>query len=125
METKTILIVDDEDQLAELMAMKASKSGFHCITSDSVSDASMKLTNQKFDGIILDMRLGARSGESIINLARETVNSLNKSTPIIVVSAFLDPELLAKISTMVQGMFTKPVDVPKLLMKLNSLFISK
>lgn len=120
METKTILIIDDEEQLAELMAMKAQKSGFKCIKSSSVSDATMKLLNQKFDGIILDMRLGARSGENIINLVRDTQNSLNKDTAIIVVSAFLEPDLVRKIATKVQGMFTKPVDVPQLLLKLNS-----
>lgn len=125
METKTILIIDDEEQLANLMAMKAGKSGFKCVISNSISDASLKLSNQKFDGIILDMRLGARSGEQIVTLVRETVNSLNKNTPIIVVSAFLEPDIVKRIGTKVQGMFTKPVDVPQLLLKLQELCFKK
>ncbi len=125
MDTKTILIIDDEEQLANLMSMKASKSGFKGFISNSVSDASLKLQNQKFDGVILDMRLGARSGEQVIGLIRDAVNSINKTTPIIVVSAFLEPDLIKKIATKVQGIFTKPVDVPQLLLKLQELCFKK
>lgn len=125
METKTLLIVDDEEQLANLVALKAQKSGFVCVTSNSVSDASNKLSHQKFDAIILDMRLGARSGDRVISLVRDNQSSINHDIPIVVVSAFLEEKIVKEIASKVQGLFTKPVEVPKLLMKLHELCFKK
>jgi FixJ family two-component response regulator len=61
------------------------------------------------------MRLGADSGEELIEFIRERKDALNVDTPILVISGHLDKPLIGKIAKKIQGALVKPFDMNALL----------
>ncbi len=116
-----ILIVDDEPEFAELIGERLQRSGFKIQLSSSVSEACSKLSNQVFDCVLLDIRLKLRTGEMVVEYIRTNPKGFNYHTPIIIMSGFLEPSLIAKIGGVIQGALVKPIDGDLLIAKINSL----
>ena len=76
----------------------------------------MKIKNQTFDVAFLDMHLGEDSGEKLIDLMREErMDQMNLKTPIVVISGYLDKDLVTGIAGKVQGALVKPFEIKTLL----------
>jgi DNA-binding response OmpR family regulator len=118
-----LLIVEDEEDLAKILSRKFSHSGFRVVTSRTVTDSMVKLSNQKFDCILLDMRLEHGSGERIIEALKEAKEGFNHETPIVVMSGFLDSELVKRIRGNVKGVLVKPFDHDTLITKVRELCV--
>lgn len=116
-----ILIVEDEEELANLLSTKLGNAGFRVIRCGRVSDALQKVTNQRFACILLDMRLEQGSGERIIQFVRDDKTGYNFETPILVMSGHLSPDMVKKISKQVSGVLVKPFDHDTLINKIQSL----
>jgi DNA-binding response OmpR family regulator len=114
------LVVDDEEDFNELISESISKIGFKTISSKTLSDAKIKTKNQKFDCIFLDMRLGDQSGEELIEAIRQEKHGFNIATPIMVMSGFLDLELIGRIGKDVNDILVKPFDLKTFHERLNS-----
>ncbi len=67
----TALIVDDEADICELIAMSFSSIGIECVEAYSVSDAIVQLQKQRFDLCITDLRLGDDNGFTLIAYVQE------------------------------------------------------
>lgn len=67
----TALIVDDEADICELIAMSFSSIGIECVEAYSVSEAIVKLQKQHFDLCITDLRLGDDNGFALIAYVQE------------------------------------------------------
>ena len=59
--------------------------------------------------------LNDESGEEIIEQARSRGESLNRDTPIVVISGYLDRDLVLNIAGKVQGALVKPFETSSLL----------
>ena len=118
------LIVDDDLDLVEIISALISGMGFKVVSATKILDAKYKIKNQKFDFVLLDMRLGAGSGEEIIELVRQDKHEFNHTTPIIVMSGFLDLELIGRIGKDVNDILVKPFDQKVLADRINSVLIS-
>ncbi|WP_147533125.1 response regulator transcription factor [Bacillus marasmi] len=70
MET-TILLVDDERMIVEVLEAYLIKEGYHVVTSDNGLDALRKADTVKPDLIVLDLMLPDISGEEICRLLRK------------------------------------------------------
>lgn len=114
-----VLVVDDEAEFARLMALKLESAGFRAITCGKVPEAISKLGNQRFDCIILDIRLEQGSGERVVDVLRSDDKMLNFLTPILLMSGHVDAGLLRRLGNKVNGVFVKPFDSELLIDKVR------
>lgn len=119
---KWVLIVEDDVEIAKDLGEGLRRGGFKSVFAANVSEAIVKLSNQHFDCILLDMRLQRGSGEQIITHVRQN-NPLNEKTPIMVISGFLDADLVKRIKDQVNGILVKPFNFATLTKKLHDLIV--
>lgn len=112
---KRILVVEDDTELCNSILKVLQDNDYHPFWAADRRESIFKLRNETYALILLDMRLGADTGEDIIEFARFHKESMNDKTPILVVSGFLDQHLLKKIKGDIQGALVKPFDLTTLL----------
>ncbi len=77
----TLLIVEDEKKIADILALYLEREGFSVSDADRGEEA-MRLLREPFDLIILDLMLPDMSGEELCKIIRET-----SDVPIIMLTA--------------------------------------
>lgn len=85
MNEKTVLIIEDEEDAAELFAEMMRVSGFRVIKTSSSAPAITLLTNEKPDLVILDIMMPDISGLDILREMRG--DPALATIPVVVVSA--------------------------------------
>ena len=107
----SILIVDDEEVVCNLLYRDLSERGYLCATAFDSDGAFTKLAAQDFDVVLLDIRLPGMSGMEVLSKLR----SGYPGTAIIMITAVND------IDTAVEAMrlgasdyLVKPFDLDKL-----------
>lgn len=109
---KTILIVEDNIDIHNLIQEILQKENYRVINSYSGTEALMMLEKEKIDLILLDLMLPGLSGEEIIKKV--------KNIPIIVISAKISPE--DKVNVLLNGAndyITKPFNKEELLARIK------
>jgi CheY-like chemotaxis protein len=81
----TILVVEDDKDLQFLYGNVLKHQGNTVVAAESITDAIIRLTNEDFDAIILDMNMPDAPGLKVAEFARGDVRL--KKIPIIVASA--------------------------------------
>jgi DNA-binding response OmpR family regulator/nitrogen-specific signal transduction histidine kinase len=106
-----MLICDDDSSVAHAMAKRLEREGFAVDVALTARDALGKARAQRYDAILVDLKLPDRDGISLIQSLRGEPRYQN--TPIVVVSA--DPargrEDLRASSLHVLDWLNKPIDV--------------
>ncbi len=82
---KTVLIIEDEEDAAELFAEMMRVSGFRVLKTSSSTPALTLITAEKPDIVILDIMMPEISGLDILRQMRQ--DPALASVPVIVVSA--------------------------------------
>jgi len=121
-----VLLVDDDEELCEIMKFYLYKiEDIKSIVTvhDGVS-ASQKLRNQKFDVILLDMRMPRRNGYDLLDEFRD--NPFNSVASVLAMSGTLDMDVLT-IATYhgVKSFLVKPFDENLFLEKVKGLLIQQ
>lgn len=81
---KTVLIVDDEQEICFLLAMLLKQMGYHAECAHSVHDGLAKLTAEHaFDVVFLDLNLPDGLGYSMI----PEIKRQNHRTKVVMISA--------------------------------------
>lgn len=112
----TILIADDEAEIAELVALHVKKEGYHTIIAADGKAALQAVQNHSIDLAILDIMMPGLDGYEVTRLIREQHNM-----PIIFLSAKTSD--LDKISGLVMGAddyMTKPFNPMELVARVNA-----
>lgn len=112
---KHILVIEDDTELCNAIMKVLQDNDYQPFWASDRRESIFKLRNETYALILLDMRLGADTGEDIIEFARFHKESLNEKTPILVVSGFLDQHLIKKIKGEIQGALVKPFDLNNLI----------
>lgn len=108
----TVLVVDDEADLRELVALTIVKLGFDVDTAESLTQARAMLARTHYALCLTDMRLGDGSG---LDLVREVAAVGGKGPPIAVITAFGSAEnAVAALKAGAFDYLTKPVDLEQL-----------
>lgn len=68
-----ILIIDDDNDIAELEAYLLKNEGFEIVTSNSGEDALEKIDKEKFDLILMDIMMPGISGVELCAKIREKI----------------------------------------------------
>jgi two-component system phosphate regulon response regulator PhoB len=85
MSEKTVLIVDDEAAIREMIAVALEMADYRCVEASNAQDALIAIVDQRPDMILLDWMLPGTSG---IELARRLKrNETTADIPIIMLTA--------------------------------------
>lgn len=113
-----ILVCEDNILALKVMTAALEKQGFEVYTAVDGNEAMDKIGQKKYDLIILDIHLPFHSGLELVEHLR---HDLRKKTPVIIISAFSDPQILKQAKELgVNDYFTKPVNAKEIISKVNS-----
>jgi CheY-like chemotaxis protein len=103
-----ILLIEDDQDILELSRLNLEISGFNVTTAENGLEALNKISDGKYDVMVLDLMIPNISGFEILE-------RLNKDIPIIVLTSLLDESSKNKcLTTGAKVVLTKPVDFEKL-----------
>ena len=117
----SVLLVDDDLEFTKMLKDFLSGEDINTVSSSKSTDALKKLTNQRFDVILMDLELDARHGDWIINQVRKDKSNLNHQTPIIIVSGYITPTV-QELTHVVQGIISKPIKNIELAKKIRAVY---
>ncbi len=107
-----ILVVEDETEIRELIALHLLRQGFKVTECDNVSDAIEQLEKKKFDVILLDWMLPGLSGMDLLGFLKDK----EIDTRVLMVTAKTDPaDIVQGLESGADDYLTKPFD-PTILM---------
>jgi CheY-like chemotaxis protein len=102
-----VLVVDDEREVAELIADQLAPFGVRTTVAGGGADALRHLTEQGFDAVTLDVRMPDLNGLEVLHRIRATPGL--EQLPIVFVSASGDRDKLAG-----EWLVSKPIDADEL-----------
>ncbi|RYX80967.1 response regulator [bacterium] len=79
-----ILLVDDNEELREFLALSLAESGIETTTAATPGEALRKSDIVRFDVIVIDSVLGSEDGLNLVDKIRASKNG--KTTPILYMS---------------------------------------
>ncbi|AJQ92958.1 phosphate regulon transcriptional regulator PhoB [Gynuella sunshinyii] len=85
MSGKTILVVDDETPIREMIAAALEMAGYHCIEAGDAQEAMSVVVDQKPDLLLLDWMLPGSSGVEICRRLKR--DHLTAEIPVIMLTA--------------------------------------
>jgi len=109
----SVLVVDDDRNLLELLAMRLEASGYGATTAYREQDAKDAAAAQAFDVAIVDLQLEQQDGISLM----EELHLLNPGMPVIILTAHGSIE--SAVDAMKRGAatyLTKPFDARELIL---------
>lgn len=116
MEKTNVLIVDDDENICQLLALYLSKDGLNSIICNDGESALAKLREQSFDVVLLDLMMPGIDGFETLTRLREFSN-----VPVIMLSARGEP--MDKISGLDHGAddyITKPFEPQELIARIRA-----
>jgi DNA-binding response OmpR family regulator len=118
-----ILIVEDDQDIASSLGERLNHEGIQAVFANTAIEAINKLNFQKFNCIILDLKLKVGRGEDLV----ETLHSDPdfNSIPIIVISGNIDYHAVSHLKGKISGAFVKPFQPIQLLNKVKELLLPK
>lgn len=87
-EQATILVVDDEWSVTDLLCEDLAEEGYNCVVAPTGEEALKKLPTDNFDAMLLDLKLPGISGMDVLKEAKSTC----PETAVIVVTAAGDAQ---------------------------------
>ncbi|MBI5021811.1 MAG: response regulator transcription factor [Ignavibacteriales bacterium] len=117
---KTILIVDDEKDILELLKYNLQKDGFDIMVARNGNEAIAK-ANQKTDLIILDVMMPGLDGWEIARQLKK--KSQTSKIPIIFLTAKgAEADEVLGLELGADDYIVKPISIPKLLARIRNVF---
>ena len=110
-----VLIVDDDLEMCELLALRIGSRGYQVLTEHSVQGALRAIGRESVDAILLDLRLGDGDGITVLDGVRKRMPDV----PVIILTAHGSIE--TAVTAMQRGAFgfvTKPFNAHDLLQQL-------
>ena len=110
-----ILIVEDEEDIALLIATRMKREGHSVTIQPNGLDAISEIKKNKFDLVILDWMLPGTSGLDVIK-------SINRTIPILMVTAKSEAsDIVLGLEFGADDYLTKPFELPVLNARVNAL----
>ena len=112
-----VLVVDDEQDHAEVMCEALTRLGHRCDVTYNVPEASKKLDRGKYDVVVTDLRMdGDRDGMELLEHTRQ----LTPPPPVVMVTAVNDvPTSKEALTKGAYDYITKPLDLDEFRAQVN------
>lgn len=107
----TILLVDDEERLADVLSVALEQNGFRTLTAQNGQDALKVLDNETVDLVLTDLRMPGMSGAELLREIKQRTPNL----PVVVMTAY--SSVKDAVHIIKDGAFDyvgKPVDIDEL-----------
>lgn len=102
-----LLLVDDDPSLLKLLGMRLTSEGFNVTTAESGQEALRRLTRERIDLVISDLRMDEMDGMALFN----EIQKHQPGMPVIILTAHGSiPDAVAATQQGVFSFLTKPVD---------------
>lgn len=113
----TILTVDDEEMIRDLMVTALSREGYRCFQAGSAEEARSVLQNNSIDLAILDIMMPGLSGDDFL----KELKALSPETVVLMVTALSDTETAMKcIHLGAYDYILKPFDIDRVLLTIHN-----
>jgi len=119
----SVLIVDDEESTRRMLLYSLTRECYYCVTASSTLDALDKSVMSDFDVVLLNATM---QGTSVINVLPRFKERCHDTQVIMVVSSLNSSKAVE--DSMHLGAYdyiTKPLNVPDLLLRVESAMASK
>lgn len=114
---KTIVIVDDEKKIRDVLHSYFEKDGFHVLEAENGKEALSMLNSQRVDMLILDLMLPDVPGEKVCEQARAV-----SSVPILMLTAKSSlPNRITGLSVGADDYVTKPFDPAEVVARVRAI----
>ena len=110
-----ILCVDDEPHVVTLKCAILEAAGHNVTASTSAKDAIEKLSQDSYDAVVTDWRLGDANGRAVVQAAKA-----HTSLPVVVVSGYV-AEAFQAAEPLADLYLEKPVNPEELVTIVNEL----
>jgi DNA-binding response OmpR family regulator len=109
-----VLLAEDDQDLSDLICESLRANGYQVLSCTKADEAIKALSTQNFSCLILDWHLATGTADQVVWVARRNLKSLNRETPIIVMSGNFEPSQLQQVRPYVSGAIVKPFQVQSL-----------
>lgn len=109
-ERKTVLCVDDEPEIIELLKEKLEEKGIDVLSANSGNSAFDVYQKSKIDCLITDVRMPDGTGVELITKIREE----NKKLPVYLITGHLDHSEKQVRTLKIEAVIFKPFDIDEL-----------
>ena len=114
---KSILVVDDEKELRELMSLFLKMNGFNVIESNSGNNALDILSHENDIGLIIcDLQMPNGDGRFVLDVLK---NERKSPVPVFLCSGGSLSDLNSFIEAGASAVFEKPLKLKQLLISIN------
>ncbi len=114
-----LLLADDENDIREVIEDRLNSWGFNVVTATTGAEALEKIISEKFDGVLLDVKMSEMSGIEVLEKVRQKDTEL----PIIIVTSSTSRD--AAIGSLAKGaneFILKPFEWEELKVKIEKVF---
>ena len=108
-----ILIVDDDDDFRGLLSDVFTQAGYEVTAVNNANKALEVFSDKSFDAVVTDHNMPEMTGEDLIKNIRDNEPDI----PIILVSGYLNQDLIQNLKNVNTEIFHKPLNVISLLRK--------
>jgi len=115
-EVKSVLVVDDEEDLREILRFELEDQGYNVLEAKGVDDAIATLAQNNIDIIVSPIRMPEKSG---IELLKDIRGKNYCAPPLLFMSGFADISISQAFDLGSAGVFSKPIDMTGLLDKVE------
>jgi CheY-like chemotaxis protein/CheY-specific phosphatase CheX len=112
---KHALIIDDDNEVLEVMATILKRTGLNVVAAQSAHEARMKLMNQPFDIIFVDINMPKETGIQFLGSLRQSMPDLKAHIAVISGLSMEDVARAKMMSVLgVDQFFSKPLSAENL-----------
>ena len=118
MNTKTILVIDDEEDISTAISRSLKREGYNVIITSDLKTSIKVIANSGVDLIISDVMLPFTGGFDIVDFVKNETDL--KNIPVILVTG-MDKDILFSSSIKADAIVSKPFEMDRLiaLVKIN------
>lgn len=114
----TVLVVDDEENICEIVQYNLQKNGYCVESAHSAEEALSLIRLKNYDLLLLDIMMGGMSG---IELAQVLRQDYHKNTPIIFLSALdTEPDILKGFRIGADDYIPKPFSINQVVARVGA-----
>jgi two-component system, OmpR family, response regulator len=110
-----VLLIDDNKEITEMISFFLDSQDISCRVANNGREGLLKIKNEKYDVILLDLTMPEFSGWDIFNnLLRE--NLLFKNNIILFTASYIsDDDIQKMIDKGAKGIIKKPISIDKII----------